>query len=139
MTAKEAAQTLLGKYEGKWSLFGLDDKGQVALKASWEDTVEATDLVEKTDRVYVKVSSTMKFSGGASFNVSFTEGFLLLEDGQAGERFFCLNGTEVREHELGDSTWVFQTTATAQDLWSMGFKPGDVLESAHTTVKKLKL
>lgn len=136
MKAIDAAKAIVGKYTGKWELFGLDAQGEkIVLKSSWQDVLEAKDPVEQGDRAFVTVTDVMNFADGKSYSITFPEGYFAGEDGEAGERYFEVSGEVVRVKHLQGDAWTFVSTPTTMEFYMLGFKPKDVLSASHVTVK----
>src|SRR5438067_3252180 len=85
----EPVRALVGTYTGSWTLFGVDDKGQVVKRMAWTDTMKAGNPERKGDRAYVSTTDEMTFEGGQAppFKVSGREGYFLTKDGGLGDYF----------------------------------------------------
>ncbi len=138
ITALDAAQALVGKYAGKWELFGPGpDKETIVLKATWQDELTCSNPVLKDGRAFVTVSDIMDFGNGRTFTVNFEEGFFVKADGGAGDRYFAIDtyAQVTVERELSPEVWWFETPVSTQDMYSMGFDPQTVLAATHATIK----
>src|SRR3954464_13995836 len=74
----EAVRALVGTYTGSWTLFGVDDKGQVVKRMAWADTIKAANPERTGDRAFVTTTDEMTFEGApAPFKVQGKEGHFL--------------------------------------------------------------
>lgn len=131
--ALEAVRKLVGIYQGTWTLYGIDDKQQVVKKSAWTDKIEAKAPTVKDGKAFVKTKDEMTFEGGATFTLESTEGYLINEDGSAGQRYFTQYGEEIIERELSPGSFSFAVEADARELASIGFI--NVLQAKHVMVK----
>src|SRR5438445_3880372 len=84
----EPVRALVGTYTGSWTLFGVDDKGQVVKRMAWTDTIRATNPERTADRAFVTTTDEMTFEAGpAPFKVQGKEGYVLTKDGGLGDYF----------------------------------------------------
>jgi hypothetical protein len=135
MKAIDAAMAMIGKYTGKWELFGFDAlKEKIVLKSAWDDEISTGDVVEHSDRVSVAVKNVFTI-GGQTFDLYFTEGYFIGENGNAGERFFEVNEKLTRMTELSEGTWTFVSRLSNEDCYSLGLLPTDVIAGNHVTVR----
>src|SRR5713101_8455099 len=74
---------LVGTYSGSWTMYGIDEKGEVAKRMAWSDTMKAVSPEVKGDRALVSTTDEMTFEGGQipPFKVQGKEGYFLKKDG----------------------------------------------------------
>jgi hypothetical protein len=126
---------LAGTYTGEWTLFGIDDKGEVVKKAAWTDTVKVENPQVKDDRAFVTTTDEMTIEGrpGQPYKITGTEGYFLKKDGTLGDYFVEVGGPLRRMPKLSDNVWSYAVTAHAQELGQLGF-PKDAT-AQHVLVK----
>jgi hypothetical protein len=130
----EAVRALVGTYTGAWTLFGIDDKGQVVKRTAWTDTVTAANPERTGDRAFVTTTDEMKFEGApAPFKVQGREGYLLTKDGGLGDYFIDMNGQVRRMVKLADDVWTYAAPADGPELARLGFPNGAT--GQHVLVK----
>ncbi len=114
---------LVGTYTGSWTMFGIDEKGEVVKRMAWTDTIKAEKPEVKGDRAYVSTTDEMTFEGGKipPFKVQGTEGYFLKKDGGLGDYFIETFGQVNRLAKLQDNVWSYATPATEQELVRLGF------------------
>src|SRR5262249_49525660 len=80
---------LEGTYTGAWTMFGLDEKGEIAKRMTWTDTLKATGAQVKDGRAFVTWVSEQVFDGGKgpTRKSEGKEGFFLNKDGKLGDNF----------------------------------------------------
>src|SRR5947208_9812265 len=84
----EAVRALVGTCAGSWTLFGIDDKGQVVKRMAWTDAIKAANPERTGDRAFVTTTDDMTFEGApAPFKVQGKEGYFLTKDGGLGDYF----------------------------------------------------
>jgi hypothetical protein len=116
----QAVRDLAGTYAGSWTLFGIDEEGQVVTFMSWTDTIQAEDPQVDGDQAYVLTAGEMVFDNSniPPIQIAGKEGYFLLEDGTLGDYFVETNGQVSKSHHLGEDVWVSVTPASSQDLAS---------------------
>jgi len=125
---------LEGNYSGKWTMYGIDPKGEVVKRAAWTDTLKATGATVKEDRAFVTWSCEQVFDGGRPPRKSEgKEGFFLKKDGTVGDSYLETFGQTTRIVKLSPTSWSYATAAAPQELAALGFPKGAVGE--HVTVK----
>jgi hypothetical protein len=125
---------LAGSYAGEWTMFGIDDKGNVVRKMSWTDKVAATHPEIKGDRAFVSINDDMTFEGGrGKFKVTGSEGFFLKKDGTVGDHFAETFGSLHLMVSLADNVSSYAAPVSAQEIGMMGF-PKDAT-GQHVLVK----
>ena len=128
-------QALEGTYTGSWTMFGVDEKGEVVKRMAWTDTIKAEKPEVKGDRAYLSTTDAMTFEGGKipPFKVQGKEGYFLKKDGGLGDYFIETSGQTNRMVMVGDNVWSYTTPAAAQELSRLGF-PNDA-SGQHVLVK----
>jgi hypothetical protein len=126
---------LVGTYTGSWTMFGIDEKGEVVKRMAWTDTIKAEKPEVKGDRAYVSTTDVMTFEGGKipPFKVQGKEGYFLKKDGGLGDYFIETSGQTNRMVKVGDNVWSYTTPAAAQELGRLGFPKG--ASGQHVLVK----
>ena len=103
---------LEGNYTGTWTMYGIDQKGEVVKRASWTDTLKATGATVKGDRAFVTWSCEQVFDGGRPPRKSEgKEGFFIKKDGAVGESYLETFGQTTRLTKLSPTSWSYATTA----------------------------
>jgi hypothetical protein len=134
----DAAAKIAGKYSGHWALYGVAD-GKVVEKASWTDTLTATNPTRAAGKAYVDVTDLMTFPDGTTRTSTFQEGYLESADGSVGERFYDIHGQKTLFRKLTDNDWSYQSGVDAGELWFLGFNPKTVVTASHVAVKSTTL
>lgn len=135
-TPDEAIASILGTYDGAWEMFGRDAKGAIVSLARWTDTITlGAPIRHEPGRVFAKAVDVMHFAGAPPREMSFSEGFAIAPDGQAGGRFYDFGGERTDLVQLSSTTWVFDSAVSERDLRSLGFDPKTVVSARHTTTK----
>ena len=118
----QAVRDLAGTYAGSWTLFGIDEEGQVVTLMSWTDTIQAENPQVDGDQAYVLTTGEMVFDNSniPPLQIAGKEGYFLLGDGTLGDYFVETNGQVSKSHHLGEDVWVSVTPASSQDLASYG-------------------
>jgi hypothetical protein len=131
----EEVRDLAGKYTGSWTMFGIDDKGEVVKRMAWTDTIKAEKPEVQGDRTYVSTIDEMTFEGGKipPFKVQGKEGYFLKKDGVLGDYFIETYGQTNRMVKVGDKVWSYATPAAVQELGLLGF-PKDA-SGQHVLIK----
>jgi hypothetical protein len=126
---------LAGIYTGSWTVFGIDEKGEVVKSMAWTDTLKAEKPEIQGDRAYVSWTDEMKFENARipPVKVPGKEGYFLKKDGGLGDYFIETSGQKYRMVKVGDNVWSYTTPAAAQELARLGF-PKDA-SGQHVLVK----
>jgi hypothetical protein len=116
-------RALVGVYTGSWTMYGIDDKGEVVKKMGWTDTVKAGGAKVKDGRAYVTTVDEMTFEGakGPPLEFECKEGYFLNKDGGLGDYFIETNGQVRRLAKHGTNVWTYATPAVEQELAQLGF------------------
>jgi hypothetical protein len=123
---------LVGTYRGAWTLYGLDDKGEVVRRAGWTDVVKAEGPKVERDKAFVTMTDTMTFEGGKTATFQAREGYVL-KDGAASDYFIESGGQFKRMVKVGDGVWSYALPATPAELAQLGFPEGAT--GQHALVK----
>ncbi len=128
-------RALEGTYTGSWTMYGIDEKGDVVKRMAWTDTMKAVGAEVKGDRALVNTTDEMTFEGGQipPFKVQGKEGYFLKKDGGLGDYFIETSGQTNRMVKVGENVWSYTTPAAAQELSRLGF-PKDA-SGQHVLVK----
>jgi hypothetical protein len=128
-------RALAGTYAGAWTMYGIDEKGEVVKRMAWTDTMTAGRPEVKGDRAYVTTADEMTFDGakGPPFKVEGAEGYYLAKGGGLGDSFIEAHGQVHRLAKLGDDVWTYAAPAAEQDLARLGFPKG--ASGRHVVVK----
>jgi hypothetical protein len=128
-------RALEGTYTGSWTMYGIDDKGEVVKRMMWTDTMKAGSPEVKGNRAYVMTTDEMTFTGRKAppFKVEGKEGYFLKKGGGLGVYFIETFGQVNRMAKLGDNVWSYATAATEQDLIRLGFPKG--ASGQHVLIK----
>jgi hypothetical protein len=131
----KAVHDLVGTYTGSWTMFGIDNKGEVVKRMAWTDTISAQNPEVKGDRTFVSTTDEMTFEGGQipPFKIQGKEGYFLKKDGALGDYFIEISGQTNRMVKVGDNVWSYTTPAAAMELGRLGF-PKDA-SGQHVVVK----
>lgn len=131
----EAVRALAGTYTGSWTLFGVDDMGQVVKRMAWTDTIKAANPERTSDRAFVTTVDEMTFEGvqAPPFKVQGKEGYFLTKDGSLADYFIESNGQVNRMAKLADDVWCYAAPTAAQELARLGFPNGAA--GRHVLVK----
>ena len=128
-------RALEGTYTGVWTMYGINDKGEVVKKMSWTDTVKATGAEVKGDRAFVTTVDEMTFDGikAPVVKIEGKEGHFINKDGTLGDAFVEFSGRVTRMSKLGDGIWTYTNAAAEQELTRLGFPKG--ASGSHVIVK----
>ena len=126
---------LEGTYVGSWTMYGIDEKGEVVKKMAWTDTMKASSAEVKDDRAFVATADEMTFEGSKdpSYRIVGKEGYFLKKDGSLGEYFIETFGQVNRITKLADNVWSYSTPASEMELGRLGFPKG--ASGQHVVVK----
>src|SRR4051794_12667050 len=91
-------RALEGTYTGAWTMYGIDEKGEVVKRMTWTDTLKAAGAQIKDDRAFVTWASEQVFDGGKgpTRKSEGKEGFFLNKDGKLGDSFLEMFGQTTR-------------------------------------------
>ena len=128
-------RALEGTYTGSWTMYGMDEKGEIVKRMAWTDTMKAVGAEVQGDRAWVSTSDEMTFEGGQipPFKVQGQEGYFLKKDGGLGDYFIDTLGQTHRMVQVGENVWSYTTPAAAQELGRLGFPKG--ASGRHVFVK----
>ncbi len=127
----QAVRDLTGSYVGSWTLFGIDEAGQVFKLVSWTDTIQAENPQIDGEQAYVLTTGEMVFEGNniPPMNIAGKEGYFLLPDGTLGDYFVETNGQVSKSTRVSDDVWISVTPASPQDLAS--YRLPNVVSGQH--------
>jgi hypothetical protein len=128
-------RALQGTWTGSWTMFGIDDRGEVVKRMTWTDTMKAGSPRVQGGRAFVTTTDEMTFKGGKTppLKVEGKEGYFLKKDSGLGDSFIEMSGQVSRLAKLRDNVWSYATQATQRDLVGLGFPKGATGE--HVVVK----
>lgn len=128
-------QAILGSFQGEWTSFALNDKGEVVKKASWTDTVKAESPTFSPDRVSVATTDEMTFEGGKipPMKIQAKEGYLLNADGTLGDYFIETFGQTYRLQKLNAAARVYAAIATPREFPMLGAV--NIVSAQHALIK----
>jgi hypothetical protein len=128
-------RALAGTYTGAWTMYGIDEKGEVVKRMTWTDTMKADSPEVKGERAYVATADEMTFEGakGPPLKVEGKEGYYLKKGGGLGDYFIETRGQVHRLAKLGDNVWTYAAPAAEQELARLGFPKGT--SGQHVVVK----
>ncbi|MDQ3711631.1 MAG: hypothetical protein M3388_05380, partial [Acidobacteriota bacterium] len=127
-------QAIVGTYTGAWTLYGINDKGEVIKQLAYTDVMKAENPTAATDRVFVSTMDVMTFEGGKipPKNVPGKEGYLLNKDGSLGDYYIETYGQTIRFQKLDKDSWIYSTPAVGREFPALGDK---FLSDSHVFVK----
>lgn len=116
----QAVRDLAGSYVGAWTVFGIDEAGQVVKLVSWTDTIRAENPQVEGEQAYVLTTGEMVFDGGniPPMTIAGKEGYFLLPAGALGDYFVETNGQVSKSYQLSENVWISVVPASPQDLAS---------------------
>jgi hypothetical protein len=128
-------RALEGTYSGAWTMYGIDENGEVVKRMAWTDTMKAGNPAVKGGRAYVTTTDEMMFEGakGQPFKVEGKEGHYMTKDGGLGDYFIETFGQVYRLAKLGTNVWSYAAPAAEQELARLGFPKG--ASGQHVVVK----
>jgi len=123
-----------GTYTGAWTMYGIDDKGEVVKRFAWTDTFKTTGAEVKDGRAYVTWVNEQTFGEGRPpRKTEGKEGYILTKDGKPGDYFVETFGQTTIMVRLGENVWTAATPAAPQELARLGFPKGAT--GQHVMVK----
>jgi hypothetical protein len=134
-------QALAGTYTGKWTSFGLDERGQIVKRAVWTDKVVAEKPArDDRNRAYLTTQIQMTFEGGMipPMTIEGKDGYYFRADGTVGDQFIETMGQENRLHQIGTNAWSFSASANSRELTQMGFPAGASAQHVFVKVKNME-
>jgi hypothetical protein len=130
----QEVRALEGAYTGSWTMYGINDKGEVVKRMAWTDTVKASNAKVEGNRAYVTTTVEMTFEGTPRpIKIEGKEGYFLNKDGGLGEYFIETYGQTYRLAKLSDNVWAYAAAANEQELSRLGFPKG--ASGQHVVVK----
>ena len=128
-------RALTGTFTGEWTMFGIDDRGNIVKRMAWTDTMKALTPDLQNDRASVSTIDEMTFidSKAPPFKVEGREGYYFAKDGGLGDYFIETYGQVHRLSKLEKNVWTYAAPAADQELARMGFPK--VASGQHVVVK----
>jgi len=127
-------QKLVGTFQGKWTMFGINDKGDVVQRMAWTDTITCANPLTSDDKVFVTTVSEMAIEGSTTKRKwEGKEGYILNKDKSLGSYFIESRGQVQKMVKLNDTTWTYVSPAASQELGALGF-PANA-KGEHVLVK----
>jgi hypothetical protein len=128
-------QAIVGEYQGTWTSYALDEKGEIVKRASWTDVVKAENPTFGSDRISVTTTDEMTFDGGKipPMKIQAKEGFMLNADGSLGDYFIETFGQTYRMLKLNEATRVYSSTANPREYPMLGAVK--IISAQHCLVK----
>lgn len=116
----QAVRDMAGTYVGLWTMFGLDEEGQVVKLVSWTDTVQAANPRIDGNRAFILATDQMVFEDNniPPMEVSWQEGYFLKPNGSLGDQFTETNGQITRMIQLSENVFTSASPASSQELAS---------------------
>lgn len=114
---------LEGTYTGQWTLFGINENGDIIKNMAWTDVVEASGSQVEGKRAFVITTNVMTFEGGQipPFKMDGKEGYALTKDGRLGDYFIEVAGRTHHMVRVGENVWSYTASAHANELSRLGF------------------
>lgn len=133
----QEVKAIAGTYTGAWTMYGIDEKGQVVKRYAWTDTIRAENPTVAGNRAFVTITDEMTFEGGRipPRTSRGTEGYVLNPDGSPGDYFIEASGQSYQMKRLGKDAWAYSATADPRELASLGFP--NVISAQHVLVKMI--
>jgi hypothetical protein len=126
---------LEGTFSGAWTMYGIDEKGDVIKRFNWTDTIKILGVEIKTDRAYIKWVNEQIYEGRPPRKMEGKEGYFLNKDGTLGDYFIELFGMTTQMKRLSETAWTYATPAFPQELTVLGFPK--TASGQHVVVKVL--
>lgn len=127
-------QAIAGTYTGSWTIYGINEKGEIFRQAAWTDTMKAENPSVEANRAFVTTLDAVTFEGGNIPPLNFVgkEGYLLNKDGSLGDYFIEINGQTFLPKKLDKDSWSYAVPVNPRDFAALGDK---FIGGAHVMVK----
>ena len=135
--ALEAANAMVGSYEGSWEMFGLDPDDEPVSSMSWTDVATATDPVGEATRAYVSDPDVRVIPHYGEMEQSWIEGVYVNGDCSLGVAFMEMEGVTTEMPQIEDGHYQYQSEVTENDLWFFDNVTSDNLVSGYHVTDKL--
>ena len=131
----EEVRALEGTYTGSWTIYGINEEGEIVTIFAWTDTMRASGAQVEGNRAFVNTTDEMTFEGGQipPFKVQGKEGYYREKDGVLGAYFIETVGQTYQMVEVGEDVWSYTTPAPTQELRRLGFP--ESASGQHVLVK----
>jgi hypothetical protein len=128
-------RALEGTYSGAWTMYGINERGDVVKRFAWTDTLKTTGAAVSGDRAYVTWVNEQVFEGakGPPRKTEGKEGYFLTKDGGLGDYFVETFGQTTRMTRPAKNIWTSASAAAPQELAALGFP--DEATGQHVMVK----
>jgi len=129
-------QAIVGTYTGAWTLYGINDKGEVIKQLAYTDVMKAENPTVAADRVYVSTVDAINFEGGKfpPANIPGKEGYLLNKDGSLGDYYLENSGRTIQFQKLDKDSHVYSTPAGGREFPLISDK---FLSGVHVLVRTI--
>lgn len=126
---------LVGTFTGSWTMFGINDKGEVIPRLKWTDVMTASKPTRDRDRVFVETLDEITYLEPKYPVQKYPgkEGYMLKDDGSPGDYYIEMYGKVTRLAKVDDDVWTYSARASAQELTMLGFPQGST--GKHVVVK----
>lgn len=127
-------QAIVGTFQGSWTSYTLNEKGEVVKQSAWTDTIRAEKPTATADRAFVETTDEMIFEGGRipPQKVIGKEGYLIGKDGVLGDYFIEMFGQTIPMKKLAKDVVSYSAPAGAREFSLLGNK---FISATHVLVK----
>ncbi|MBV7334818.1 hypothetical protein KFU94_42590 [Chloroflexi bacterium TSY] len=114
----QAVRNMEGTYVGSWTMFGLDEEGQVVKVFSWIDTIKAENPQIDGEQAYVLTTGEMVFEDNniPPVQINGKEGYFLMPDGTLGDHFIETFGQMTKVIQLSENVFVYASPVSPREL-----------------------
>ena len=127
-------QAIVGTYQGSWTSYTLNEKGEVVKQSAWTDTILAEKPTATSDRAFVETLDEMIFEGGRipPQKVIGKEGYFIGKDGSLGEYYVEMFGQTIQMKKLAKDVVSYSIPGNAREFNTLGDK---FISATHVLVK----